>query len=105
MISIAAKILYLFALLFLFGCGTSKTISRKDHLFGQRPSKIIWIQIAGLAEEQLAMLRFSSAEAIALTNMESMLCFGKAWNYNLLKVRPSARDGFLAQMVGKGLIN
>ncbi len=100
----ALFLILIIILFFILSCGTSETINKHDHNFGQRPSKIIWIQIAGLAEEHLAMLRFSTADAISLTNFENTLCVGKMWNYNLLKLRPSARDGFFSQITGKGLV-
>ena len=56
--------------------------------------------MAGLQEEHLAMIRFSSPQGMKATSFESVSCVGKMWNYNLYGLRPKAANGFMSQMVG-----
>lgn len=87
-------------LLFLLGCAQVTSLNLRKHQFGLQPTKIIWFQIAGLEEEQLAMLRFHKS-AESRTSFEDNICVGKTWNYNLYNLRNSAQDTFLMQMTGK----
>ena len=84
----------------LVGCAQVTSLNMKKHQFGILPTKIIWLQIAGLEEEQLAMLRFDDA-AEAKTAFEDNNCIGKSWNYSLYDLRTSAENGFLSQLTGK----
>ena len=89
-------------LFFLFiGCAQVTSLNLKKHQFGQIPTKIVWIQIAGLSEEHLALLKYSYPSTQIKTNFESALCMGKTWEYNLFKLRPSSEDGFMSQLTGK----
>tara|TARA_B100001971_G_C18268024_1_gene596361 strand:+ start:38350 stop:39369 length:1020 start_codon:yes stop_codon:yes gene_type:complete len=90
---------YLF-LLFI-GCAQVTSLNLQKHQFGQIPTKIVWIQVAGLSEEHLALLKYSYPSTNIKTNFESALCVGKTWEYNLFKLRPSAQEGFLSQITGK----
>ena len=72
----------------------------QKHEFGILPSKIIWFQIAGLEEEQFAMLRFNQASE-KKTAFEENSCIGKSWAYNLYQIRPQAEASFMAQLTGK----
>jgi hypothetical protein len=86
--------------LLLAGCAQVTSLNLKKHEFGILPTKIIWFQIAGLEEEQLAMLRFQySGER--KTAFEENTCIGKTWNYNLYNLRNSAESTFLSQITGK----
>lgn len=87
-------------LLSLLGCAQVTSLNLKKHQFGILPTKIIWFQIAGLEEEQLAMLRFQQAGE-KTTSFEENICLGKTWNYNLYKLRNSAEATFMSQMTGK----
>lgn len=87
--------------LFLFmGCAQVTSLNLKKHQFGLVPTKIIWFQIAGLEEEQIALLRFEQT-ADKKTSFEDNICYGQTWNYNLYKLRNSAETTFLSQMLGK----
>lgn len=94
---------YLF-LLFI-GCAQVTSLNLKKHQFGQIPTKIVWVQIAGLSEEHLALLKYSYPNTQIKTNFENALCMGKTWEYNLFKVRPTSEEGFLSQITGKKNIN
>ena len=87
-------------LVFVTSCTQVTSLNMKKHEFGILPLKVIWFQIAGLDEEQVAMLRFNQPEE-RRTAFEESICIGKAWNYNLYKLRPSAEESFMAQMTGK----
>lgn len=89
-----------FILLSLFGCAQVTSLNLKKHQFGVVPSKIIWFQVAGLEEEQLAMLRFLQPSDLR-TSFENSICFGQTWNYNLYQLRNPAEAAFLSQMTGK----
>lgn len=87
-------------LLSLVGCAQVTSLNLKKHQFGLQPTKIIWFQVAGLEEEQLAMLRFQQTGE-RRTSFEDNICIGKTWNYNLYNLRNSAEASFLAQITGK----
>jgi hypothetical protein len=87
-------------LLFIAGCAQVTGLNMKKHEFGILPARIIWLQIAGLEEEQIAMLRFQYA-AERKTSFEEHVCLGKTWSYNLYQLRNSAETTFLSQLTGK----
>lgn len=87
-------------ILLLAGCAQVTSLNLKKHQFGILPTKIIWYQIAGLEEEQIAMLRFQYAGE-RKTAFEENICMGKAWSYNLYNLRPTAEETFLSQITGK----
>lgn len=88
------------ALLFLLGCAQVTSLNLQKHQFGLLPTKIIWFQVAGLEEEQIAMLRFQHSGE-RRTSFEENICFGQTWGYNLYDLRTSAELSFLAQITGK----
>jgi hypothetical protein len=88
------------ALMFLLGCAQVSSLNLKKHQFGIQPMKIIWFQVAGLEEDQIAMLRFSQTAGMK-TSFENNTCIGKSWNYNLYNLRSSAYSTFLSQLTGK----
>lgn len=89
-------------IIFIFlSCAQVTSLNLKKHEFGALPTKIVWIQIAGLEEEQLAMLKFQATSSEYKTNIENSLCIGKAWDYDLYRLRPDAKAGFLSQLTGK----
>ncbi|MBA2404928.1 MAG: hypothetical protein H0V66_09175 [Bdellovibrionales bacterium] len=87
-------------LLIISGCAQVTSLNMQQHEFGILPTKIIWFQIAGLEEEQLAMLRFQYAGE-RKTAFEESTCIGKSWNYNLYNLRNTAEATFLSQLTGK----
>ena len=87
-------------LLLVSGCSGSKYLNLKKHTFSQVPKKIIWIQIAGLSEEHIAMNRFNRSNSLELSALEKFTCLGKIWNYNLFDLRPDPSVGFLSQITG-----
>lgn len=88
-------------LLFLSGCAQVTSLNLQKHQFGRIPTKIIWIQVAGLSSEHLAMLKFSYPSRDQNTAFENSLCTGSAWEYNLFDIRPPASSGFMSQITGK----
>lgn len=89
-------------LLFIFaGCAQITSLNLRKHHFGRLPTKIIWLQIAGLDHEQLAMLRFSFPTDAQKTSLESAICTGHAWSYNLYHLRPKTLESQLTQLTGK----
>lgn len=87
-------------LLLFMGCAQVTSLNLKKHQFGLIPTKIIWFQIAGLEEEQIALLRFDQTTD-KKTSFEENICYGQTWNYNLYKIRNTAEATFLSQMLGK----
>jgi hypothetical protein len=86
--------------LLLLGCAQVTSLNLKKHQFGLLPTKIIWFQIAGLEQEQLAMLRFQQAGE-RRTSFEDNTCIGSTWAYNLYNLRNPAETTFLSQITGK----
>jgi hypothetical protein len=95
------KFLYILIILTGFSCAQVTSLNLKKHQFGQIPTKIIWIQVAGLQEEHLAMLKFSKQSSDHKTAFEDFLCIGKSWEYNLFKIRPKTYSTFHGQITGK----
>lgn len=91
---------WLLLLFTVMGCAQVTSLNLRKHQFGLLPTKIIWFQVAGLEEEQIAMLRFQQS-AGKNTSFEENICIGKTWNYNLYKLRNPAEVTFLSQMTGK----
>jgi hypothetical protein len=77
------------------------SLNLQKHQFGQVPTKIIWIQVAGFEEEHLATLKFDSKKNDSNLSFEKFLCIGKAWEYNLFDIRPTAYSSFHGQLTGK----
>ncbi|MCK5882082.1 MAG: hypothetical protein KAG61_00215 [Bacteriovoracaceae bacterium] len=94
------RIFLVFMLLFA-GCSKVRTINLEPHTFSSRPNHIVWIQVAGLDEEHLAMIRFSKNSANIKTALENSQCVGSMWSYNLFKLRPSSELSFLSQLNGR----
>lgn len=94
-----------FLLAFFCGCSEVTTLNLRSHKFNAIPKKIIWIQVAGLSFDHLAMLRFSKSDSKKLSSLENSSCMGRVWNYNLYNLRPDPYQGFMAQMVGKNNIH
>lgn len=92
--------LSVFLLFSFLGCTRLQTINLKPHLYSERPSNIIWIQIAGFTDQQIPLLRFNNPDANAHTEFESVDCLGKMWSFNLFDLRPTASQGFLSQLTG-----
>lgn len=80
-------------------CASRRTINLKNHEFQSNPRKIVWIQIAGLHDQHLALLRFSEAQG-EMTKFEEATCIGKSWAYNLYELRPNAYLSFNSQLLG-----
>ena len=85
----------------MFGCAQVTSLNLKKHQFGKIPTKIVWIQVAGLTTEHLALLKFSYPSRNQLTSFENSLCIGSSWEYDLYNLRPTAYEGFLSQLSGK----
>jgi hypothetical protein len=91
---------YLIILIFLLSCAQVTSLNLKRHQFGRVPTKIIWLQIAGLGEEHLALLKYDK-KASYKSSFEESLCVGTTWNYNLFQLRMSAQDSFLSELTNR----
>lgn len=80
-------------------CSPVQTLNLNTHYFNQDAKHIVWMQVAGLSFDHLALIKFSSSEE-RLTSLEKSQCVGKAWSYNLYELRPSAELSFLSQVYG-----
>jgi len=87
-------------LLFVMGCAQVSSLNLKRQQFALQPTKIVWIQVAGLSKEHLAMLRFSYPTADTKTSFEMATCTGDSWGYNLYQLRSSSYKGLRAQSTG-----
>lgn len=88
-------------LIFIIGCSTSNTINLSNHVFNIQPEKIIWIQVPGLDEDHLALLKFSMPSNQNRISFENMTCTGKMWSYNLYDLRPNPDLATLSEITGK----
>lgn len=92
--------LKLFILLLIVSCSKVETINLKKHKYNKDPQRIVWIQVAGLSEEHLALERFTRPALDIGSAFEESHCFGKMWNFNLYDLRPDSSRGFLSQIFG-----
>lgn len=92
------KILLLLVL--VASCAQVTSLNMRKQEFGVTPTKILWLQIAGLHAEQLAMLRYRQ-NGERQTSFEQSICMGQTWAYNQYKIRTSSEASFLAQLTGK----
>lgn len=95
------SLLLYFLILILGSCAQVTSLNLRKHQFGQLPTKIIWIQVAGFNEEHIALLKYSYPSSDSKTYFENFLCMGKAWEYNLFDLRPSYQASFISQLTGK----
>jgi hypothetical protein len=91
---------HLWPLLTMNACVQLGTLNLQDHQFGLFPTKIIWIQVPGLHEEHLALLRLLRPENTEKLAFEQSHCFGKMWSYNLYRLRPEPFEGLWSQTTG-----
>ena len=94
---------YIQSLLLLFllsACSRVQTVNVTEHRFNSYPKRIVWLQVAGLAEEHVAMLRFNRTSSKIRSPFEMMTCLGKSWSYNFYTLRPKPEDSFLGQLLG-----
>jgi hypothetical protein len=84
----------------VFSCARVQTLNLEPHSYSERPSHIVWIQVAGFSEEHIPLLRFNVSEATHKTNLEQVDCVGKMWNFNLYQLRPDASKSFMSQISG-----
>lgn len=94
------KIFSFILLTLLSSCAQVGSLNLRDHQFGVFPTRIIWIQVAGLHEEHLPLLRFEAPTTRDLTSFENVNCFGKMWTYNLYQIRPKPYQGLWSQLTG-----
>lgn len=97
------KYLFSYIVLFFFICTCSKQvlIGNQKVKVEEFPQKVIWLQIAGLSEEHLPIIKFILKDASNKLSFSQFSCFGKAWNYNLYKLEPTPIESMLAQLTGK----
>lgn len=95
------NLLLFFTALLLVSCTRLGGLGGHRHRFGDLPTKIIWIQVAGLSEEHFAMLHFALPTTYEATSFSKSRCLGKIWTYNLFKLRPSANQSFMSQISGR----
>ena len=99
--NISPWVLGLIFLPFFYGCSSPKTLNLKGKSFDVPPTKIVWFQIAGFSEEHLSLLKYAGSQANRKLSFENGHCFGKAWRYNIFKLRPNAFESFMSQMTGR----
>lgn len=92
---------YILSLFLLVGCAQVTSLNLRKHQFGRQPSKIYWIQVAGLDSEHWSILKFANSSAQTTIAPERMTCMGQAWAYNLFHLRPNSKASMLSQVLGK----
>ncbi len=91
-------LIYSFILLFS-SCARITSLNLKKHQYGTQPRKIIWIQIAGLDDQISSLFKFENQKSEMA--FENFTCYGRAWGYNLFKLRPDSFDAFHSEITGK----
>lgn len=94
-------------ILFIFSSCTSKgKINEMEYDYGIKPTRIVWLQIPGLSEEYLSLLKFYSTSTDTVSEFERFHCLGKMWNFSIKDLRSNSDASFLTQMSGqKNMMN
>ena len=77
------------------------SLNQVEHQYGEYPTKIVWLQVEGLNDDHLALIKYVSQSENKTTHFEKSTCIGKIWNYNLYDIRPNAHLSFLSQVTGR----
>jgi hypothetical protein len=93
------QILLLISLL-ICSCSRNHTLGTSEHRFGKKAKHIVWLQVDGLEEEHIALVKFASDSALEQTPFEQMVCTGGLWDYNLFDLRPKPLETFMGQILG-----
>ncbi len=93
--------LNLFLLFLLVSCARTGVLNFKEFHYATFPKRVVWIQVPGFLEEHISFQKVANVNNLAKNSFEEASCMGKMWSYNLFKLRPSAYEGTLAQLVGK----
>ncbi|MFN8370837.1 MAG: hypothetical protein U0T83_09475 [Bacteriovoracaceae bacterium] len=93
--------LHLLLLVFFLGCAKTGILNFKEFHYAAFPKRVVWIQVPGFLEEHISFQKVINVNNLAKNSFEEANCMGKMWNYNLFKLRPTAFEGSLAQLVGK----
>jgi hypothetical protein len=98
--------IYLIVLLMatLISCSRNESLNFRYHETGQLPTKIVWIQVAGLDMSQLGLLKYGLPSADLKTSFERSSCIGQVWTFDNFALRPKAEDGLWGQTTGKANI-
>lgn len=99
-LSPAFCLIFLFVLLGHISCSPTPTINKKVVNFDSYPQHIIWMQIDGISEEILTLLKFRMPRTDLFLSFEQATCTAKMWTYTLSDIRPSIVDSFNAQFFG-----
>ncbi|MCR9205780.1 MAG: hypothetical protein NXH75_14440, partial [Halobacteriovoraceae bacterium] len=92
--------LLVFLVCLFLGCSKKQSLGTKSHIFGKKGKHVVWIQVPGLALEQLALLKLTKETTDQKVSFESFECLGNLWSYNLYNLRPDAFKGLLSQTLG-----
>jgi len=81
-------------------CAQVRHLNMTRHNYFETAGQIIWIQVPGLDEEQLALLRFTFSDLSVKTSFEEASCMGHTWAFNALALRPTVRVSLQTQITG-----
>lgn len=96
-----AQLLILLCL--LTSCMHSSSINLKKKSFNQYPSKIIWIQLAGFDEEQIAQASLIEGE-VKKSTFDAFTCIGMHWEFNSHQLNPPSDHIARTLVTGKSNI-
>jgi hypothetical protein len=89
-----------FLLFFILACSQVNRIGLKRHSFSAQPRKIIWLQVDGFDLSHLGLFQFSELGKTNRSELEDFLCLGKAWEFNLNTIAPTAQVSMANQLQG-----
>lgn len=87
--------------LMLAACSSNGHLNRIEHTFAVKPTRIIWLQVPGLSEEHISLLKFYASDLKDRTEFEQFHCLGKMWNYHTSDLRPNSQKSLMSQMTGQ----
>lgn len=80
------------------------SINLKEKKFNQYPAKVIWIQLAGFDEEQIAYLSLMEGE-VKKGTFDAFTCIGMDWEFNANTLAPPSGQVMRSLLTGKSNIN
>ncbi len=94
------KIVSFIGLASILSCARVQTLNMERHTYSERPARVIWVQVPGLTDQQLMLLKLNSKDANDKSAFEKANCLGKMWNFNLFEIQADSKKGLVSQING-----
>ena len=98
-------LLYIVIFFLAHSCASTKYLNRIPHKYGSSIRRVIWLQIAGIDREHIALTTFPDYQELKNSPWSKFQCTGQAWRFNLYKTTPSILSEMNSQLAGKKSMN